>query len=173
MPKPKTTDYPEYFGRYISKVPEDDLMEAFQNQSKIFPPFLTSITEAQSNHAYAEGKRTIKQLVQHLIDSERIFNYRALAIARKETISLPSFEENEYAANSGANERSWRSLVNEYLNLRASTHDLYSSFNEQMLTQLGTANNKTISVLSLGFITIGHVYHHKNVLEERYLQLSH
>ena len=170
MPKPKIADYPEYFGRYINQVPEEDLTEAFQNQSRIFPKLLTSITEVKANHAYAEGKWSIKELVQHLIDAERIFNYRALAIARKETVSLPSFDENSYAANSGGNARDWRSIVNEYLNLRASTQDLYNSFNEEMLAQKGTANNNTISVLSLGFITIGHVYHHQKVLEEKYLQ---
>src|SRR6476469_1128196 len=105
MPKPKIADYPEYFGRYINQVPEEDLTEAFQNQSRIFPKLLTSITEVKANHAYAEGKWSIKELVQHLIDAERIFNYRALAIARKETISLPSFDENSYAANSGGNAR--------------------------------------------------------------------
>jgi DinB superfamily len=169
MPKPNTADYPEYFGQYISKVPEEDLATAFNNQAQTFPSLLHSINEEKSNHAYAEDKWTIKELLQHLIDTERIFNYRALAIARKETVSLPSFDENLYATNSNANGRSWSSLVNEFLNLRASTQDLYNSFNEQMLSQKGLANNKLISVLSLGFTTIGHIYHHKNVLEERYL----
>jgi hypothetical protein len=169
MPKPATTDYPEYFGRYISQVTEDDLVTAFNNQAKIFPAFLHSISEEKSTYAYAPGKWTIKELLQHLVDSERIFNYRALAIARKETVSLPSFDENSYAANSDANTRNWNSLANEFLNLRASTKDLYDSFNEQMLGQKGIANGKTISVLSLGFITIGHVYHHQKVLEEKYL----
>ena len=168
MPKPKPIDYPEYFGGYISKVPEDDLHAAFNNQAKVFPVLLNNINEEQSKHSYAEGKWTIKELLQHLIDTERIFNYRALAIARKETISLPSFDENLYASNSHANARSWSSLVNEFLDVRASTLDLYNSFNDQMLSQKGLANNKEITVLSLGFTTIGHLYHHKNVLEERY-----
>lgn len=169
MSKPAATDYPEYFGRYINLVTEDDLASAFNNQAKIFPAFLDSISEEKSTYAYAPGKWTIKELLQHLVDSERIFNYRALAIARKETVSLPSFDENSYAANSDANARNWNSLANEFLNLRASTRDLYDSFNEQMLSQKGLANGKTISVLSLGFITIGHVYHHQKVLQERYL----
>lgn len=169
MSKPVTADYPEYFGKYIDKVKEDDLCTAFAEQSKIFPNLLHSISEEQSNHAYAQGKWTIKELVQHLVDAERIFNYRALSIARKETVSLPSFDENLYASNSNANVRTWSSIANEFLSLRASTNDLYESFTSEMLKQKGLANNNVISVLSLGFITIGHVYHHQKVLEEKYL----
>jgi hypothetical protein len=169
MPKPNSSDYPEYFGRYISKVADDDLTVAFQKQGDSFPPLLQSISEEKSNFAYAPAKWTIKELLQHLIDAERIFNYRALAIARKEIVSLPSFDENTYAANSEANRRNWDSMLNEYFNLRKSTVDLYNSFSVQMLNQKGVANNNPISVLSLGFITIGHIEHHKNVLEERYL----
>ena len=86
MPKPNTADYPEYFGRYINQVLENDLTDAFKNQSLAIPGFLRSVSEQKSMHAYAEGKWTIKELLQHVIDAERIFNYRALCIARKETI---------------------------------------------------------------------------------------
>ncbi len=97
MPKPEATDYPGYFNRYIIQVPEDDLNEAFINQSLMLPEFLGSISEQTSMHTYAEGKWTIKELLQHIADAERIFNYRALCIARKEEKSLPSFDENTYA----------------------------------------------------------------------------
>ena len=169
MPRPNITDYSEYFGLYIKQVPEDDLNGALKRQSLILPGFLNSITEEKSTYAYAEGKWSIKELLQHLIDAERIFNYRALCIARKETVSLPSFDENVYAANSYANAREWQSLVNEFLDLRKSTEDLYDSFNAEMLWQKGLANENTISVLSLGFITVGHFAHHKKIIEERYL----
>jgi len=169
MPKPNPIDYPEYFGRYISQVSEDDLIEAFENQYAELPGFLRSVSEEKSMHAYTEGKWTLKELLQHITDAERIFNYRALCIARKETASLPSFDENEYAANSYANGREWHSLVDEFLNLRKSTEDLYSSFNAEMLWQKGLSGGNPISVLSLGFITIGHFAHHKKIIEERYL----
>jgi hypothetical protein len=169
MPKPVATDYPEYFGKYINQVTEEDLTEAFKNQFPKIDIFLRSIDEEKANYAYAPGKWTLKELLQHIIDGERIFNYRALCFARKETTSLPSFDENIYADNSNANARSWKSLSNELINVRRSTEDLFKSFTEEMLQQIGTANNNNISVRSLGFIIIGHVTHHIKIVEERYL----
>ncbi len=142
MSKPSRTDYPEYFGRYINRVPEDDLQQAFSNQGKILPAFLSSITEEKSLHTYAEGKWTLKEMLQHIIDTERIFNYRALCISRKETVSLPSFDENLYAANSNANKRSWQSLLEEFFHVRITTEDLYKSLTEEMLEQKGMDNNR-------------------------------
>jgi hypothetical protein len=104
-----------------------------------------------------------------MIDTERIFNYRALCIARKETASLPGFDENSYAENSNANSRSWRDLVDEFVAVRVTTEFLYSSFNAAALDASGLSNNKPITVISLGFTTLGHFYHHKKVIEERYL----
>jgi uncharacterized damage-inducible protein DinB len=172
MPKPTVGDYPEYFGRYINQVAEEDLSEAFKNQFSKIDKFLRSIDETKANYAYAEGKWTLKELLQHIIDTERIFNYRALCFARKETLSLPSFDENLYAQNSDANTRKWKNLSNEFINVRRSTEDLFNSFSDEMLGNKGTANNNTISVLSLGFIIIGHVTHHIKIAEERYLEKS-
>ncbi len=169
MQKPKATDYPEFFGRYLNQVVENDLADAFKNQSLIIPQFLNSVSEQKSMHSYAEGKWTLKELLQHITDTERILSYRALCIARKETVSLPSFDENEYAANSFANTRNWQSLVDEFINHRKSAEDLFNSFNEGMLLQKGIVNHNTINVLSLGFIIAGHFNHHKKIIEERYL----
>jgi hypothetical protein len=169
MPKPLATDYPEYFGKYINQVAEEDLTEAFKNQFPKLDIFLRSIDEEKAGYTYAPGKWTLKELLQHVIDGERIFNYRALCFARKETISLPSFDENVYAENSNANARTWKSLSNELINVRRSTEDLFKSFSEEMLHNKGTANNNSISVLSLGFIIIGHVTHHIKVVEEKYM----
>jgi DinB superfamily len=169
MPKPSPATYYEYFKRYVDQVPEEDLELAFRNQLPVITILLNSITEAKSMHAYAPGKWTLKELLQHIIDTERIFNYRALAIARKETASLPGFEEDDYAANSNANARKWQSLVDEFLAVRKSTEMLYESFNQDMLDSSGISNNKPVTVISLGFTTIGHFYHHRNVIEERYL----
>src|SRR5437773_2272134 len=114
MSKPNPADYPEYFGNYINQVAEDDLKQAFTNQLPAVKKFLESVNEEKSMYSYAPGKWTLKEMWQHIIDAERIFVYRALCIARKETASLPSFDENSYAENSGANERSWRSLREEF-----------------------------------------------------------
>jgi hypothetical protein len=146
MPKPSPATYYEYFKRYVDQVPEEDLELAFRNQLPVITILLNSITEAKSMHAYAPGKWT-----------------------RKETASLPGFEEDDYAANSNANARKWQSLVDEFLAVRKSTEMLYESFNQDMLDSSGISNNKPVTVISLGFTTIGHFYHHRNVIEERYL----
>ncbi len=169
MPKPSAAEYPEYFGRYISQVEEEDLGEAFKNQISKIIAFLGSIDEVKAGYAYAPGKWSLKEVLQHIVDAERIFAYRALCFARNETISLPSFDENIYAENSDANKRSWKSLSNEFIDVRRSTEDLYKSFSDTMLQQTGVANNNQTSVLSMGFITIGHVTHHIKVVKERYM----
>lgn len=169
MPKPSPTTYPVYFKNYVDQVPDEDLLTGFQNQSAVVKEFLNSITEAKSNYAYDTGKWTIKEVLQHMIDTERIFNYRALAIARKETVSLPGFDENLYAENSNANRRTWQNLVEEFLAVRSSTEFLYKSFTDEALAASGISNNNPVTVISLGFITLGHIYHHKKVIQERYL----
>ena len=104
-----------------------------------------------------------------MTDTERIFAYRSLCFARKEQASLPGFDENEYAANSNANIRSWKDLTDEFLLVRKTTEILFSSFTEAALLNSGTANNNPATAASMGFTAIGHVYHHKKILEERYL----
>ena len=169
MPKPSTNSYAPYFQRYIDQVPETDLNAAFQNQAARLNDFLNTITEDKSAYAYAEGKWTIKELLQHIIDAERIFAYRALCFARGEKISLPGFDENEYAANSNGNGRTWKGLVEEFLAVRKSTELLFESFSEEALNNPGLSSNNTTTAASLGFITVGHYYHHKKILEERYI----
>jgi len=169
MSKPLPANYPGHFKRYIDLVPETESLSAILNQGLEIMSFLSAISEEKSMYAYAEGKWTIKELLQHIIDAERIFTYRALCIARGEKENLPGFEENDYAANSFANNRRWDSLVKEFLTVRQSTELLFKSFTEEMLDSLGTSNNKTIDVSSIGFIIAGHYYHHKKILLERYL----
>ncbi len=170
--KPSQQNYPPYFEKYINLVKEDDLMQSFKNQVPEIEKTLSLIDEEKAGKAYAEGKWTLKELLQHIIDTDRIFNYRALCFARKETTSLPSFDENLYAENSNANARTWKSLCSEYFNLRRSTEDLFESFTEDMLQTKGIASNNPISVISIGFIIAGHAYHHLNIIKERYLQHS-
>jgi hypothetical protein len=168
MPKPNVSDYPDFFRKYVDQVDEENLNPAFHNQQKKIAAFLQSVSEDKAGYAYAHGKWTLKELLQHVIDAERIFCYRALCFARKETVSLPSFDENLYADNSNANVRTWQSLNMEILNVRRSTEDLFASFSDTVLQQKGIANNNASSVLSLGFIMVGHVNHHIKVAEERY-----
>jgi hypothetical protein len=169
MAKPSPTTYPEYFKRYVDQVPEEDLSAAFSNQLPVINDLLNSITEEKSMYAYDTGKWTLKELLQHMTDAERIFNYRALCIARKEAVSLPGFDEDTYAANSNANARTWQDLVDEFLAVRRSTEFLYNSFTGEAIDASGISNNKPVTVNSLAFTTLGHFYHHKKVIEERYL----
>lgn len=170
MPKPSPSTYPAYFQRYIDQVPEEDLSTAFRQQDAAIRQFLDGITEEHSLYAYAEGKWTLREMLQHMIDAERIFCYRALCFARKDTTSLPSFEENDYADNSNANSRTWKSMSDELLAVRKATIMLFDSFTEEALQSSGIANNNPTSTIAMGFISIGHVYHHINVAKERYQQ---
>lgn len=169
MPKAPIGTYPEYFQRYIDQVEETDLSAALENQLPQVKEFLSTISEEKSLYAYAEGKWTIREVLQHIIDAERIFCYRALCIARGETASLPGFEEDDYAAKSGANGRSWKSLSEEMLVVRESTIMLFNSFPPGALEASGISNQKSINTLALGFIIAGHINHHIKVLRERYL----
>jgi uncharacterized damage-inducible protein DinB len=121
------------------------------------------------DYQYAEGKWTIKEIIQHLIDSERVFSYRALRISRNDKTPLPGFDENDYVANSNGKERSLQSLLTEMAVVRQSTLSLFNSFSHEQLTKIGNASNREVSVRAIGFIIIGHQKHHQKVFSERYL----
>jgi hypothetical protein len=163
------TNQPEYFRRYIELVKEGQLQDAFIHQSEEIKKLLSSISEQKSMFSYAKDKWTLKELLQHLIDTERVFTYRAMCFARNEKAVLPSFYENEYAKMSSANRRTWESLCAEFVAVRKSTLFLYDSFSEDMLELFGQAANNKISVKELGFLTVGHFSHHQSIIEQRYL----
>ena len=169
MFKPSPENYPPYFQNYIDQVPDEPLQPGFAAQWPVITTLLGGISEEQSMHAYAPGKWTLKDLLQHIIDTERIFCFRALCFARKEASNIAGFDENAYAASVVANDRSWQSLTEEFVAVRKATELLYSSFTEEVLTRIGSANGIATSVASMGYITLGHVYHHKNIIEARYL----
>lgn len=169
MPRPDLATVPQWFHKYVEQTEEDDALPAIKGNGEIAIRFLQSIEEEKWDYRYAEGKWSIKEVVQHLIDAERIFAYRALSIARGETASLPSFDENAYAARSKAEGRSREDLMAEFQTARQSTTQLFASFDEEQLMMTGTANGNSVSVNSIGFIIPGHVQHHLNILEERYL----
>jgi DinB superfamily len=169
MPKPTVENYANYFQKYIDLVKEDNLFEGLEVQQLIIEHFLNAIPSEIYEYAYAENKWTVKEVIQHLSDAERIFCYRALCIARGEKGSLPSFDEDAYAAQSYANEKNWKDIVNEFLLVRQQTISLFKSFKQHALVAVGTSNHHPISVDSIGFILIGHFYHHKNIIEQRYL----
>ena len=169
MPKPLQGTYQPYASIYINQVPEAELADAFKAQHTTVNEFFESIPPEKENYRYAEGKWTLKEMLQHIIDAERIFAYRALCIARGETLNLPGFEENEYAENSQAANREWRDLIEEFKLVRKTTEILFSSFSDEALMKTGLANNVAVTPNSIGFILIGHLYHHVSVLKDRYL----
>ena len=128
-----------------------------------------SISFFKHEFRYAEGKWTIKDIILHLIDAERIFAYRALRIARNDNTALPGFEENDYVVAANANNREYESLLAEYETVRNATISLFETFSSEDLLRLGTASNNSVSVRAIGYIMLGHELHHKNVILERYL----
>ena len=134
-----------------------------------FIKFVQNIPLEKFDYRYAEGKWTIKDIIQHIIDAERIFGYRALRISRNDKTPLPGFMENDYIENTNANGRSIQDLLTEFSAVRHSNLLLFKNFSEEQLVRLGTASNHTISVRALGFLMIGHQKHHQKVFQERYL----
>jgi hypothetical protein len=167
--KPLVTDVPEYINRYVSQAPDGNFLTFLKESIIDMPVFFESIPEDKWDYAYAEGKWTIKEMVAHLIDTERIFAYRALCFARNDQTHFPSYDEDAYALASEANKRSSASLINEWILLRKSTFALFSSFTPEMMNSLGTASNYKLTPLIIGYTLLGHERHHKKVLEERYL----
>jgi len=169
MPRPDLSRVPAFFHAYIKKAPENDLMTALKNNTSAFNSLISTIPSEKHNYRYAEGKWTIKDLLQHIIDGERIFSYRALCFARKDDTPLPGFDENLYAANTRAGSRSWDELIEEFNAVRKSTELLFTSFDEQELDSSGIVNNNSNYVLGIGFICAGHCAHHLQVIKDRYL----
>ena len=163
------TEYPDFYKSYIQELEEVELIEELEICLHEFIKFVQNISMDKFDYQYAEGKWTIKEIIQHLIDSERVFSYRALRISRNDKTPLPGFDENEYVANSNGNERSLQSLLTEMAVVRQSTLSLFNSFSQEQLTKIGMASNREVSVRAIGFIIIGHQKHHQKIFIERYL----
>lgn len=169
MARPKPTDHPEYFGRYIALVTSDTLREAVATYAQPLEQFYCTLPDDKGDYAYANGKWTLKDLLQHIIDAERIFSYRMLRIVRGDKTPLASFDENPYAENAKAGERSFAEIKEEFSAVRKASDLLIASLNEAQLAQQGVASNMPVTANSIGYIMFGHMLHHKKVIEERYL----
>ena len=167
--RPKENDYNGFNKTYVDCTTGSDLNKLLHDSLSAIEAFLLAIPVSKADFAYAEGKWTLKDLLQHCIDTERIMTYRALCIARGEKQNLPGFDENPYAAASNAHTRSWEGLIEEMLLVRKASILLFNSLNEEQLQQRGTANNYTITSNALGFITVGHFMHHEKIIIQRYL----
>ncbi|MET0759873.1 MAG: DinB family protein [Flavobacterium sp.] len=162
-------EYATYYTGYIQALENVELIEELEICVHEFIKFVQNIPMDKFDYRYAEGKWTIKDIIQHLIDAERIFSYRALRISRNDKTPLPGFDENFYVDNTNANDRSIQDLLTELAVVRQSTLSLYKSFAQEQLARIGTASDKEVSVRAIGFIIIGHQKHHQKIFEERYL----
>lgn len=169
MPAPVTGTYPAYFENYINLVHANTLSEAIDKYSKPISDFYTTIPEEKLDYRYAPNKWSIKEVLQHITDTERIFAYRALRIARQDKTPLAGFDENKYVLASNAATRSWQSLLEEFEAVRKSTDLLLQSFTPDQLQQAGMTNEQSNTTVAISFIVFGHILHHINILKERYL----
>ncbi|MFN2458553.1 MAG: DinB family protein [Chitinophagaceae bacterium] len=169
MPKPDLQTLPPHLHDEINAVEQDDVKEAFAKRFDVIS-FLKNIPDEKWMHSYAEGKWTIKAVVQHLIDAERIFCNRALIVARKDSNQpLLSFEEEDYAAHANADKRTKEDLMSEFEAVQHSSRKLFESFDEEQLNNKGQVSNYRIDSNALGFVVLGHTLHHVDIINERYL----
>ena len=164
-------DYHPFYEPYIHAFGEVELMEQLSRQKENFPQFIASIPEDKWHYSYGEGKWTIAEALVHILDAERVFQYRALRFARNDSTNLPGFDQDAYVPNSGAAQMSKEDVIEEYRAVRASTVALFSQFDQETLKRRGKANNAEMSVAALGFIICGHQRHHRNVIRSKYLGL--
>lgn len=161
---------PKYYHHYVMLVQNRSLTEALEESGKQLASLLSSVPENMGEYRYEPGKWSVKELICHMMDAERIFAYRALRFARNDSTDLPGFEENDYAPEANAHARTVEQLIKEAQRLRQTTLDLFTSFTSEMLQRKGTANKNLVSVINIGYIIAGHETHHYNVLKERYLK---
>lgn len=166
--RPTEKDFAPFYKNYIDKVEGENVHELVGKYANQLNAFVEAIDEQKANYQYAPEKWTVKKVLLHIIDAERIFTYRALRFARFDATALNGFDEDEYALHSFAEQRTLASIKQEFLAVRKATDLLLLSFTDEQLKQKGLANNYTITVNALAFIIYGHALHHINVLKERY-----
>lgn len=169
MLRPEKNEYGEWYAGYVSLVSEEDIVAALSSQIGEFEQLAESINEEKGAFAYADGKWSIKELLGHLNDGERIFAYRALRIARGDQTPLSGFEQDDYIATGLFNSRTIADLIDEFVLLRRSNLKIFNNLEDSAWMRTGTASENTISVRAIAYIMCGHVRHHVNILRARYL----
>lgn len=168
--KPKEGEYNPYAIKYIKLLPNDGLIiKHLKENFKAVKDFILSIPEDKLQYRYAENKWTIKEILVHIMDDERIYAYRALRIARNDKTELPGFEQDEYVPYSRANERGLKNILKDYASIRKATISLFENFDEAAFLRAGTANGHIVSVRALAYHIAGHELHHMNIIKERYM----
>lgn len=170
MQRPDVSEYAPYYEGYISQTaPDEDLFTVMDAQTDELRSAVGSLSEERGSYAYADGKWTIKELVSHIIDGERIFGYRAHRISRGDTTPIEGFEQDDYIATSNANQRSFADLIDEFDLQRRANMLMLRNISDDASRLMGTASNNPVSARAIAYIMAGHVRHHTNILRERYL----
>lgn len=168
MNRPTESEYAPYYESYVARVTEDEILPAMRSQVDALDVLLDRVAPERETYAYAEGKWSIRQLIGHLIDGERVFGYRALCIARGETQNLPGFDEKAYMPNAPYESINLEDLLSEFRLVRLSNIAMLRNLDEAAWARMGMANDAPVSVRALAYIMVGHVRHHMGVLGERY-----
>ena len=167
--RPQPSEHAEYYGRYIQRVPDGDVVSLLREQLMETVALLRDVSAEREDHAYGPGKWSIKQVVGHMIDTERVMAYRALRFARNDKTELPGFDENVFVANANFTSRTLGDLLEELQVVRASTIQFAKHLDDEALTRRGSANGQEVTVRALIYIIAGHERHHAAILRERYL----
>jgi hypothetical protein len=166
--RPDSSEYGEWYKGYVARVPEGDIVASLRDGQDRMKEILGTLPESIGDHRYAEGKWTVRTVIGHMIDAERIFSYRALRIARGDATPLPSFDENAFAVTAESDDRRVVELVAELLAVRDSTTRLFASFPDAAWPRTGTASNTPVTVRAIAYIIAGHALHHLSILKDRY-----
>lgn len=168
--RPANDEHLPYFSMYIDRVADGDIVATLEKQLPQTLKFLRSIPESRVDYRYAPGKWNIREIVGHLSDGERVFQYRAFRFSRADETPVPGFDENLYVANAPFSGMSMQDLISEFEHLRLASIRLFSGMNAEAMTRRGTANGAGISVRAIAWVMAGHVDHHEEVLRNKYLQ---
>lgn len=166
--RPTEQEYAPFYGGYVDKVKENDPLPALESALEEARQFFNKLPAEKADHRYAEGKWSVKEVIQHMIDTERVMAYRALRFARHDKTELPGYDENAWVEALDLRDRSLQDLGKELLELRLSTLRLFRSFPEAVYTNTGIASGQPASVRAIAYIIVGHQRHHFNILKERY-----
>ena len=166
--RPNADEYAKYYETYISKIPGGDIIDILEKQHHAIMEFLETIKEDKSNYSYAPGKWSVKEVLGHVNDAERVFGYRALRFSRKDENPLAGFEQDDYVANSNFKNIAIADLAKEFSAIRQSNILMFKGLTDDMWMKKGIASNNNVTVRAIAYILAGHAEHHKKVLIEKY-----
>ncbi len=169
IPRPKPGEYASYYAPYLAAVPDGDLLRLLEEQGAEMLDLLRAFGEARGSYRYAPGKWSVKEVVGHVTDTERIFSYRVLCFARADATALPGFEQDAYVAAAGFDRRSLADLAEEFADVRKATLKLLTGLDAPALGRAGVASGHPVTVRALAWMIAGHEQHHARMLRERYL----